>query len=228
MPKSKGKLIVFEGIDGSGKATQTKLLCKYIQQKKLKYAQIAFPQYKKSFFGKLVGRYLKGEFGGVNEVSAYLAAVLYAGDRFEAKDFILKNLNENKIVIADRYAASNIAHQGAKLLPKERDDFFRWLSRLEYEIYKIPKEDATVFLNIDNKKAFLLRRKRELLKNTEADIHEKATGYLLEVEKLYKRLASQGKNWIKIDCLNKSKKIKTPLQIHKEIIKALKKRKILI
>jgi dTMP kinase len=226
MKNSKGKLIVFEGIDGAGKATQVKLLANYFKKIKKPFALISFPQYEKSFFGKIVRWYLNGEFGNVNDVNGYLGALLYAGDRFEAKNFILKNLKQNKIVIADRYVASNIAHQGAKLPYKEIKNFIKWIFYLEYKIYQIPKENLTIFLDIGNKQASHLRKKRQSEKKIKADIHEKNSAYLIKVANLYKKLAKKDKNWIKINCITKTNNLKTPKQINKEIISALINRKI--
>ena len=111
----KGFFIVIDGTDGSGKATQTKLLAEKLKKSGRKVKTIDFPQYENNFFGKMVGRYLSGEFGKSSEVSPYLASILYAGDRFEEKETIEKWLNEGFVVIADRYASSNQIHQGGKI-----------------------------------------------------------------------------------------------------------------
>lgn len=228
MPKSKGKLIVFEGIDGAGKATQVKLLGNYFKKRALKFVSISFPQYEKSFFGKLVRCYLKGEYGGVKKVSAYLAAVLYAGDRFEAKNFIIENLNRGYFVICDRYVASNIAYQGVKLPQQEKKQFIKWIFELEYKIFQLPKENVTIFLNINTQTALKLRKKREKLLNQKADIHEKSLAYLKEVKFLFEKIAASHKDWITINCLYPNRQIKNPIEIHEEIIKALKKRNLII
>lgn len=227
MKKTKGKFIVLEGIDGSGKATQAKLLADYLKEKKIPFFKIAFPQYEKSFFGKTIRRYLKGEFGGVAEVSAYLAAALYAGDRFEARSLILKNLKKGKLVIADRYVSSNIGHQAAKLPLSERKKFIKWLNQLEYDIYQLPHEDLTIFLDINSKQAARLRKQRQKIKKIKADIHEQSADYLKKVAQVYKFIAKTSPNWFKIKCFDSRGNLKSPEDIHKEIINYLKIAKIL-
>ena len=112
--RNKGKLIVFEGIDGSGKGTQTKKLFNFLKNKGIKTELFEFPFYSETFFGKEVGNYLNGEFGGLKEIHPKLSAMLYAGDRYEKRDELIKKLNQGYLIICDRYVPSNIAHQTAK------------------------------------------------------------------------------------------------------------------
>ena len=116
---NKGKLIVIEGTDGSGKTTQLKLLKSYLEKNSIPVETVSFPRYKKSFHGKTVAKYLRGEFGAMDSVSPYLVSLAYAMDRATAKWDMNKWLREGKIVIADRYATSNMAHSAAKLPEKE-------------------------------------------------------------------------------------------------------------
>ena len=134
-----GKLIAFEGIDGSGKRTQLDLLTSALDARGLATFCIGFPQYE-SFYGKLVARYLNGEFGPLGAVDPHLSAVLYAGDRLEAKPEIDAALTTGKIVLADRYIGSNMAHQSARVPSQEREEFYAWLKRLEYGLYALPVE----------------------------------------------------------------------------------------
>src|SRR3989344_6477126 len=106
----KGKLIVFEGIDGSGKSLQLKLLKKYLDLHRIPNKVIDFPRYKKSFHGETVARYLQGEFGSINDTNPYLVSLAYALDRASAKEEMNKWLSEGQVVLADRYATSNMAH----------------------------------------------------------------------------------------------------------------------
>ena len=117
---SRGKLIALEGIDGSGKLTQLDLLARELDSRGLPTFRISFPRYE-SFFGKLVGRYLNGEFGELGAVDPHLSALLYAGDRLEAKPEIETALSAGKIVLADRYIGSNMAHQSARVPAGERE-----------------------------------------------------------------------------------------------------------
>src|SRR5580692_9221423 len=127
---ARGKLIALEGIDGSGKRTQLDLLASDLAARGLAAFRISFPRYESSF-GKLVGRYLNGEFGALGAVDPHLSALLYAGDRLEARAEIESNLSAGKIVLADRYVASNMAHQSARMPAAQREEFLMWLKRLE-------------------------------------------------------------------------------------------------
>src|SRR6202158_50396 len=135
----RGKLIALEGIDGSGKRTQLDLLAHALEARGLCLMRIAFPRYDSSFC-KLAGRYLNGDFGPLEAVDPHLSALLYAGDRFEAKGEIESALAAGKIVLADRYIASNLAHQSERVPTEKRDEFFTWLRQVEYGIYGLPAE----------------------------------------------------------------------------------------
>jgi len=147
--KHKGKLIVIDGIDGAGKATQTKLLIKRLKKEGHKTATLDFPQYYNNFFGKLIGRFQNGEFGDAPTTNPYLASVLYAADRWESKSKIEKQLKERRIVVLDRYVSANQIHQGGKILgAKEKKNFLDFLEEMEVKIFKIPKPDEIIFLNV--------------------------------------------------------------------------------
>lgn len=142
MPK--GKLIVIEGTDGSGKRTQTDLLYKNLLKRRVKAAFLDIPVYE-SFTGELVARYLRNEFGRINP---YLASTLFAVNRFQVKEKIDGWLKEGRIVIMNRYVSSNQTHQAANLRPQERAKFKKWVAKLEYEIFKMPRPDLVLFLNV--------------------------------------------------------------------------------
>ncbi len=204
----KGKFIVIDGTDGSGKKTQADILIKRLKKLKYKTALFDFPQYYSSFFGKMVGRYLKGEFGKSDDVSPYLSSLLYAGDRWQAKEKILQNLNEGKIVVTNRYVPSNLAYQGAKLPSKERRKFFHWLENLEYQYYKIPKENLVIFLYVPVEIGQGLvdgKGHRKYLGGKKRDIHEENLSYLKKVEKLYQEFCKTRKNWHCVICTQNGK-----------------------
>ncbi|MEK7211848.1 MAG: thymidylate kinase, partial [Patescibacteria group bacterium] len=120
----KGKLLVIDGTDGSGKHTQTVLLLKKLRAAGYKTATMDFPQYYKNFFGALVGKYLAGDFGDPTKISPYLSSVIFAADRFESAGKIRRWLAEGRIVILDRYVSANQIHQGAKIHDaKKRREF---------------------------------------------------------------------------------------------------------
>ena len=207
----KGIFIVIDGMDGSGKATQTKLLSERLEKSSHKTKTIDFPQYENNFFGKMVGRYLSGEFGNSSEVSPYLASILYAGDRFEEKEQIEKWLSEGFIVIADRYASSNQIHQGGKISnPKKRKEFLAWLEDLEYEVFKIPRPRAIIYLDmpIDISQKLLktnsAQKKKTYLKGKK-DIHENDLKHLSDAKNSAIELVKKNNNWIKISCAKNGK-----------------------
>ncbi|MDX9892902.1 MAG: dTMP kinase [Patescibacteria group bacterium] len=157
---NRGKLIVIDGIDGSGKATQTKIIVDWLKTKGLAVATIDFPQYTQNFFGAMVRRYLNGEFGDPTKVNPYLASILYAADRFESADKIAAWLAEGKIVVLDRYHTSNFIHQGTKFSESELDQYLAWDEQMEFEVFKIPRPDLIIYLQLPAQVAYNLIAKR--------------------------------------------------------------------
>lgn len=147
MPK--GKLIVIDGLDGAGKATQSALLVERLKKEGKKVVTLDFPQYQNNFFGSFIGECLTGKHGDFLHLSPHIASVLYAGDRFEASIKIKKWLKEGKYVVLDRYVSANQIHQGGKIQDtKERKKFLTWLSTMEYEVFQIPRPDKVIFLDV--------------------------------------------------------------------------------
>jgi dTMP kinase len=225
----KGKFIVLEGTDGSGKATQLELLGNFLKTHGYKVKQVDFPQYYTSFFGKLVGRFLKGEFGGINEVSPYLASLTYAGDRFEAKERIRTWLDQGKFVISNRYVGSNMAHQTVKLPKKEQLKFLRFLEKMEYKVFEIPREDVVIVLYVPvniGQKLVNNKEKRKYL-GRKLDIHEADFSHQQKASEMYLRLVKRYPYWTKIDCCDRRRKLRKPEEIHKLVCQVLKKKKII-
>lgn len=219
----KGRLIVIEGTDGSGKGTQLNLLLDYFNQKKIPHASFDFPQYGKTFFGDFVGRFLNGEFGHFSRINPYLAMFPYAGDRWQIKDQLYQALYQGKIVICNRYAPS-ISYQLAKVKPKDRINFLRWAEKLEYQVFGIPKEDIVIFLYVPfliAQKLIEKKQKRTYLKNKAKDQYEENVAYLQKVEKMYLWLNKTKNNWIKIDCVDKKGGLLKPEHIHKKILQTI-------
>src|ERR1700722_18532074 len=142
---TRGKFIVLEGIDGSGKRTQLELLANAFAERGVASTKVSFPNYG-GFFGKLVAKFLNGEFGALDAVDPRFSALLYAGDRLEAKPSLEAALTSGQMVLADRYIGSNLAHQGARVPREKRAEFIAWLAQLEYEIYKLPGEELGIYL----------------------------------------------------------------------------------
>jgi dTMP kinase len=225
----RGKLIVIEGTDGSGKATQTKLLIAALKKLGKKVRQIEFPRYYTSFHGAFVGRYMKGEFGDINGVSPYLISLAYALDRLSAREEILSWLKEGALIVADRYVTASLAHQTAKVKTGEKKNFFNWLYELEYKVHKLPKEDVVIFLHVPIKvaqKMIAMKTKRKYV-GADQDIAEKDLTHQKETLKVYLQMSKENKHWVKIDCVNKFGKLRSRQEIHRMILDALKERKII-
>jgi len=223
LQEKKGKLIVIDGGDGSGKSTQSKLLLDYFKKNSLPIKYFDFPQYSLTFHGKTVAKFLKGEFGGIDQVSPYLASLAYALDRVSAKEPMLDFLKKGGYILANRYVPSNMAHQGAKFSdPKEKNKFLKWIFELEYKVHRLPKEDIMVYLHMPAEISGKLIFDRGVKK----DIHEQNLNHLKKTENMYLALCEKYKHWIKIDCVENNQLL-TPEIIHAKIIQQLKERKIL-
>lgn len=226
----RGKLIVLEGIDGSGKKTQLDLLVRFLKEKNLPVKLADFPQYYTSFFGSLVGRYLKEEFGEADKINPYLASLAYAGDRWEAKSQLEEWLSEGKIIIANRYTGSS-SHQAGKIPPgNARDRFLDWLDELEYNVYGIPREDLVLLFDIPAEVGQELvgkKKKRDYASGQKRDGHEKSRAHLRNARSAYLEVAKRYDYWVKINCLDQSGNLKSSEGIHQEVVKILEGKGIL-
>lgn len=214
-------LIAFEGIDGSGKAMQAKLLKEKIQSLGMSATVLSFPRYGHTLFAKCVAAYLNGEFGDLETVSPKSAALLYAGDRFESLDTIFQLSLSHDILIFDRYVASNLAHQAAKVRDDSRQDFISWLARIEYEIFGLPKPDLTLYLEmpVEIASELIYKKKRRNYTTEAADLHEKNTEYLARCRDIYQILARENfdSRWFSIQCTHPDGRIFNPIEIHASI-----------
>jgi dTMP kinase len=221
LKKRKGKLIVIDGADASGKTTQAKLLVKFLKDQGLGVKFIDFPRYRSSFHGQIVGRYLKGEFGKPEELNPYLTSLAYALDRLTARREISDWLETGDIVIANRYTSSSLAHQTARLPQRKRKEFLAWLYEMEYKKHKIPREDLVIFLYVP-----ALISQRLLKKRGHKDLADKDVRHQKEALKMYLYLTRKYRHWLKIDCIVNGK-MKTRKEIHREIIAVLRERGII-
>ncbi|MEI6280785.1 MAG: dTMP kinase [bacterium] len=224
----KGKFIVIDGTDGSGKATQVKLLVESLRGEGRKVKVIDFPEYYSNFFGKFIGHCLSEQYYNFIKVHPKIASVLYAADRFESRDKIYKWLKDGNIVIADRYASANQIHQGGKISnAKKREGFLKWLDEMEYKVFKIPRPDAVFYLSVPVPIVMKLMKDRN--KNSDRgylgkkkDVHEKDVNFLENSRKSALWLAKTQKGWTKIECV-KNDVLDTRENIHKEIYEKVKK-----
>jgi dTMP kinase len=217
-----GKLIAVEGIDGSGKRTQVGLLEKALIAMGHSVYSTGFPQYD-SWFGKMVGQFLNGDFGALETVDAHFTALLYAGDRFEAKSHLESALSQGKIVLADRYIASNLAHQTARAHAANRKAFVTWIEHLEYNIYDLPRESLVLYLRVPPRQAQLMVRRKSARKYTteKQDIQEASLRHLEDAAAMYDQLARRP-NWATIHCFDEARSaMRSPKQIAAEILAAV-------
>ncbi len=202
----KGKLIVIDGIDGSGKATQTTLLAERLKKEGYKVKTIDFPRYYDNFFGELIGNYLSGKFGDFIQTDPRVASVLYAADRFESSRQIRSWLDAGFIVISDRYVSANQIHQGGKIKSAtERKKFLEWLDKMEYGIFEIPRPDLVIYLDVpfEVSKMWLQKKVAQKSKkylNGKRDVAEDNLLHLKDSRNSALYLAKINKNWKKISC----------------------------
>ena len=175
----KGKLIVFEGTDGSGKATQTAMLCQRLEREGIPYRTLTFPRYGKPS-AAMVEEYLRGNLGKKpSDVNAYAASMFYAMDRYASYKQDWRDFFEaGGLIVADRYTTSNAVHQASKLPEDERKVFLDWLFDLEYRLLELPAPDLVFYLDMPTEVTEKLMRRREQAEGSSADIHEKDAAYL--------------------------------------------------
>jgi dTMP kinase len=220
----RGKLIAVEGIDGSGKRTQVELLRKGLTARGHQTYVTGFPIYD-SWFGKLVGKFLDGGFGALDKVDPRFTALLYAGDRFEAKGAMETALAAGKIVLADRYIGSNLAHQTARVGAAEREEFVAGIEHLEYEIYGLPRESLVIYLRVPAEVAqkMVARKKARVYTVAKHDLQEGSLRHLEEAAAIYDELAKRG-HWITVECFDAERKaMRRPEKISAEILAAVQK-----
>jgi dTMP kinase len=219
------KLFVIEGVDGAGKSTQIKMLRDFFSSKGYSCEYMHFPRTEAPYFGELIARFLRGEFGSLNKVDPYLVAMLYAGDRKDASEIIRSWLMEGKVVLLDRYTYSNIAYQCAKLQDaKSQAELMKWILSLEFGHFAIPQPDLNIFLDVPfaftEKKLSDARTgsDRSYLNGT-TDIHENSLAFQKKVRDVYKNVALNDERLALIDCSNNEGKILSPGEIFNLIIK---------
>ncbi len=218
---NKGKIIVFEGLDSSGKATQTAILAEKLKEKGIKTKIFSFPRYE-SFFGKLIAKYLKGELGKKEELSEEFVSLLYSLDRYEIKNEIKELLEKGFVLLMDRYYTSNFGFQTAKFESRQKKhEFLDWLKKIEAGM---PSPDLVFFLDvpIEFSQKLMESRKQKNYMKEKKDIHEKDLIFQKKTREIFLELCKKEENWIKIDCVSKEK-LKSKNEIHQEIWKITEK-----
>ena len=216
-----GKLIVFEGTDGSGKSTQFELLAKRLEAEQIGFQRLRFPQYEEPS-SALIRMYLGGAFGDDPEaVNAYAASTFYAVDRYASYQRVGKDYYQGGgLVVSDRYTTSNAVHQGSKVPEGERAEFFHWLYDLEYDRMGLPRPDLVVLLDMPVELSEQLMRKREQSTGTHADIHERDEDYLKKCRDVALH-AAKYYGWRTVSCA-KDGAIRGVEDIHEEVYAIVK------
>jgi len=227
------KLFVIEGIDGAGKSTQIKLLKEFLERRGSGCEYLHFPRTGTPFFGELIGRFLRGEFGSLDEVNPWLVAMLYAGDRKDASEKIRNWLKKGSIVLLDRYTYSNIAYQCAKLDDiREQENLMKWILDLEFRHFAIPVPDLNIFLDVPvsfirkNLSSARTGEDREYL-NGIKDIHEGSLSFQEKVREMYIRVSRTDNNLCVVNCSDQKGEMLPVKSIFELITEILRARKLL-
>jgi dTMP kinase len=226
------KLFVIEGLDGAGKSTQIKLLKEFFTNEGYICEYLHFPRTEAPYFGELIARFLRGEFGTINDVDPYLVAMLYAGDRKDASGQISGWLRQGSIVILDRYTYSNIAYQCAKLRDTgEKEELKRWIMKLEFEHFGIPKPDLNIFLDVPfNFTKSKLTAKRDgddrNYLNGVNDIHESNLSFQKNVRDMYLEVSESDSRLAVVNCSSDENIMLSPEEIFKKIIEIIRVRNL--
>jgi len=225
--------IVIEGLDGSGKSTQIELLKQYLASKRTRFEYIHFPTTDSPIFGDMISRFLRGDFGSLEQVHPNLVALLFAGDRYNMADTIRGWQSEGSLVINDRYVYSNIGFQCAKLDNEDEvDRLFKWILDLEFNYFKIPKPELSIFLDVpfEFTKMKLTQMRsgsdRDYL-DGKVDIHEANLTFQNNVRNVYLKAVEKDADLIRIDCSDKGGNMCRAEDISDLIIKEIENRKLI-
>lgn len=220
----RGAFVAIEGIDGSGKGTQAELLVGAARHAGRSTELLSFPLYDDNPFSVAVADYLNGAFGTVDDVHPELAGLLYACDRFHARPRLEAALDANDLVVCDRFVASNLAHQGAKLEGEDRSRLIDWLLSVEYGEFGLPVPDLVVLLDLAPALAQLLVGMKAARSYTAmpADIHEEAAEHLASARDVYLELAAREPDrWRIVEVQDESHNVRPPEEIAAEVWQAV-------
>lgn len=217
---AKGKLVVIDGNDGSGKATQSEMLRSSLVSIGKKVLPLSFPRYKETFFGRELRKALDGEYGDFVNLDPHLAAIPYVGDRWESKPLMSRALTSGEIVLCDRYVSANQIHQGGKIQDwKKREEFLAWLDQLEFGEFSLPRPDVCIYLDVPPEVS------QKLMSDKTRDIVENNPEYLVNSHKSAQWLISNRPDeWVHVHCLNSRGEMRERKDIHTEILSHLQNR----
>lgn len=223
--RRRGRLIVIEGADGTGKATQAELLVTYLRKVGVRVKYYDFPQYYHNFFGDMVGRFLRGEYGAFDHVSPYLASLPYALDRASVAGEMSDWLDRGGWVVCNRFVSSHLAHQSAKIdSPAKRRAYIEWDQHLEYEILGTPREDLVICLDVPHATAVKLtlsKKRRTYLKNKRRDISEVDLTHQRKASDMYVYLSRRLSHWRRIRCTDRQGRLLPIASIHNLVVQSI-------
>ncbi|MBO4536701.1 MAG: dTMP kinase [Bacteroidales bacterium] len=199
-------LIVLEGLDGAGKSTQLKMVTSYFASLGLKVDYLHFPRYTAPIYGELIAKFLRGDFGAIDQVHPQLVALLFAEDRRDAASLIRSWTNQGHVVVLDRYVYSNVAFQCAKLAdPAQAEELRDWILDLEFGRYGIPRPTLNLFLDVPVE--FVDAKLKQSRKGGDrrylegkSDIHEANIDFQIKVRDLYRAQCDLDNTFLRIDC----------------------------
>jgi len=220
-------LIAIEGIDGAGKGTLTRHLLERAQADGIAAASLSFPRYEETRFSALIAQYLNGRFGAVDEVPARFAALLYAGDRMESLERLQALIAGYRLVILDRYVASNMAYQAARLPEAEQAELIAWLDETEFDTFGLPRPDLTVLLATrpDVADELVSRKAARSYTDEKRDLHEADQDFMARTAAVYAKLAEQGGDaWLVVETTAADGTLRLPDEIAAELWDELRRR----
>ena len=214
-----GKIIVIDGGDGAGKATQVQLLAKRLEREGQVVETLDFPNYEQNTFGKLIRECLDGKRGDFMATDPRIASTLYAADRFESKPKIERWLQEGKTIILDRYVSANMMHQGAKIPDHESlESFLSWLDHMEHEVFGLPRPSIIIYLAVPHEVRSRLKAQAvtEQKHNVGKDLAEINTEHQENTEARARRIIKSRNNWRQVICTD-GDEMRSREDIHEEI-----------
>jgi dTMP kinase len=190
----------------------------------LKVDTLQFPRYSATTFGSAIGDFLNGRFGALNEVHPQLAAVLYAGDRYESRTVLMRMMEENDVVVLDRFVGSNLAHQSAKLEGDARTALIEWIAKIEFEVFALPRPVLTILIDMSSQmsRELVSRKAARDYTTQEADLQESDLPYLEKVRRCYLALAHSRLDWRTVHGLNDDESLKSIDEVGDEILAIVK------
>jgi dTMP kinase len=226
MPQRRqGRLIVLDGIDGSGKGTQTRLLIRRLRNEGWPVRKIDFPRYGKKSAG-LVEEFLHGKFGQTDEIPPKVRSIFYAVDRYAASREIRAWIGNGEIVVSDRYMTANLGHQGTAFRTSaKRKEFFRWCEELEYELFGIPRPDLTLILDLPAHVAYERvgkKKHRAYLRGKRRDINERNRQHLFQAQKVFYGLVNFFPSFKRVLGME-GQRLLTPPEVHAKVWEHVKK-----